>query len=98
MSSLSRFEVLESTAEGYCACLHIGPLCASIERTGTGPYVPSVSADEYGVPVAQGQGLRTPELAADAALLLAQGYLRTLMVAFSPISEFGLRADCVVTL
>lgn len=97
MSSLSRFEVIESEGNEYCACLQIGTICASIERVGD-LYVPSVSVDEYGDSVANGQGLRTPELAADAALLLAQGYLRTLMIAFSPISEFGQRADCVVTL
>ena len=97
MSNLSRFEAIEAEADEFCACLQIGPICAAIERV-DGMFVPSVSADEYGDSVATGQGLRTPELAADAALLLAQGYLRTLMVAFSPISEFGQRADCVVTL
>jgi hypothetical protein len=97
MSNLPRFEVIDSSVDGYCACLQIGPVCASIERV-DGMFVPSVSADEYSEPVAKGQGLRTPELAADAALLLAQGYLRTLMCAFSPVSEFGMRADCVVTL
>lgn len=97
MSNLSRFEVIEAEADEYCACLQIGPICASVERV-DGMFVPSVSVDEYGDSVATGQGLRTPELAADAALLLVQSYLRAMMVAFSPISEFGARADCVVTL
>ena len=72
MNSLGRFEIVECDGGEYLAILQIRNVCASVTLEG-GMYVPRISDDEYGDPCSAGQGLRTPELAAESALRLVQG-------------------------